>query len=96
MFNTLYRKMAAVLLAMALLTGVVFYFLIGFSAEMYQQEVAQKLNVSLAKNIVKEQKLLTGRQVNTAALKALFHDLMIINPSIEVYLLSPEGKILAF
>lgn len=96
MLNTLYRKMAVMLLGMVLLTGVIFYFLIGFSAEMYQQEVAQKLNVSLAENIVTEQKLLTDKQVNTKALKNLFHDLMIINPSIEVYLLNPKGEILAF
>ncbi len=88
--------MAALLLFLVLLTGLVFYFLIGISAEMYQQEVAQKLNVSLAKNIVKEQSLLTDSHVNKAALKDLFHDLMIINPSIEVYLTDKKGGILAF
>jgi signal transduction histidine kinase len=96
MFNTLYRKMAAMLMLMVLLTGVIFYFLIGFAAEMYQQEVAQKLNVSLAKNIVSEQKLLTGSKINKSALENLFHDLMVINPSIEVYLLNPEGDVLAY
>ncbi len=96
LFNTLYRKMAAVLLGLVFITGVVFYFLVGYAAEMYQQEVAQKLNTDLARNIIHEHKLLTGKQVNQAALKDLFHDLMVINPAIEVYLLDSGGKILAY
>ncbi len=96
LFNTLYRKMAAVLLGLVFITGVVFYFLVGYAAEMYQQEVAQKLNLDLARNIIHEQQLLNGKEVNQAALKDLFHDLMVINPAIEVYLLDDAGKILAY
>ena len=96
MLNTLYRKLSAMLFIMVLIIAVLFYFLIGFSAEMYQQEIAQKLNVSLAKNIIAEQKLLKDKQVNKTALKELFHDLMVINPSIEVYLLNPQGEILSY
>jgi signal transduction histidine kinase len=96
MFDTLYRKIAAVLFGLVLLMGVVFFFLVGYSADMYQQEASQKLNVELARHIVEDESLLTNRQVNDTALKGLFHNLMIINPSIELYLLDPAGKILAF
>jgi two-component system OmpR family sensor kinase len=96
MFDTLYRKMAAVLFGLVLLMGLAFFLLVGYSADMYQQEVAQKLNTALAHHIVEDEALLTDRQVNHDALKGLFHNLMVINPSIELYLLDPTGKILAF
>jgi signal transduction histidine kinase len=35
-------------------------------------------------------------RVNQEALEEIFHMLMVINPSIEIYLLDPEGSILAF
>ena len=96
MLDTLYRKMAAVLFGLVLLMGVVFFLLVGYSADMYQQEVAQKLNTELARHIVEDESLLTNRHVNDEALKGLFHNLMVINPSIELYLLDPAGKILAY
>lgn len=96
MFGTLYRKMAAILFGLVLLLGVAFFLLVGYSADMYQQEVAQKLNAELARHIVEDEALLTNRQVNDEALKGLFHNLMVINPSIELYLLDPAGRILAF
>jgi len=96
LLNTLYRKIAALLFALVLLMGVAFFLLVGYSADMYQQEVAQKLNTELARHIVEDESLLTDHRVNDGALKGLFHNLMVINPSIELYLLDPAGKILAF
>lgn len=96
MFRTLYSRIAAVLLLLVTLIGYSVYNMILYSAEMYQQELTQKLNTALAQHIVAEEPLLKEQQVNHKALKSLFHWLMVINPSIELYLLDPVGKILAF
>jgi len=96
MFRTLYSRIAAVLFTLVLLIGYVVYSMVLYSSEMYQQELTQKLNAALAKHIVAEETLLTEQQVNQKALKSLFHWLMVINPSIELYLLNASGKILAF
>ncbi|HHI92725.1 MAG TPA: HAMP domain-containing histidine kinase [Gammaproteobacteria bacterium] len=96
MFRTLYSRIAAVLFTLVLLMGYVVYSMVLYSSEMYQQELTQKLNAALAKHIVNEETLLTEQQVNQKALKSLFHWLMVINPSIELYLLNAHGKILAF
>ena len=96
MFKSLYSKLAAVLTALFLMVGLVFIILTLFSTEMYQQEVNQKLNSQLADHIVKEKLLMNNQEVNEKALKEIFHMLMVINPSIEIYLLDPQGKILAF
>jgi signal transduction histidine kinase len=94
--RTLYGRLAAALLALFLLTGLGAIAMARYAAEMYQQEVAQKLNEALAAHIVAERLPLHGRRVNEAALKDIFTMLMVINPSIEVYLLDAQGTILAF
>ena len=96
MFNTLYQKLAALLFVLMIGIGVILFYILGYATDMYQQEVNQKLNKTLAANIVSEQHLLEHGNINETALKGLFHTLMVINPSIEVYLLDTQGNILAY
>jgi len=96
MFNTLYRKLSLTLFLIVTLVGILFFLMIRFTAEMYQQEVAQKLNDELASHIVAEELLLEDGEINSAALKHIFHMMMVINPSIELYLLDKSGEILSF
>jgi len=96
MFRSLYAKLAAVLLALFCLVGVSFILITMLSAEMYQQEVNQKLNRNLAEHIVAEKILLKNNRINEQALDETFHMLMVINPGIELYLLDSKGEILAF
>ncbi len=96
LFSSLYSKLSAGLMLLFCLTGL---FFIGFtlvSTEMYQNEINQKLNRTLADNIVSEHLLLRDGRINQDSLKDLFHTLMIINPSIELYLINPTGNILAY
>jgi signal transduction histidine kinase len=96
MLRSLYSKLALVLLGLFFLIGVSFVVISVFSTEKYQQEVNQKLNRELAGLIVAERIILQNNRINQEALEDIFHMLMVINPSIEIYLLDPEGKILAF
>lgn len=96
MFHTLYRRIAAVLFLLVCLIGLVGYQLVIYSAEMYQQELTQKLNTALAQQIVNEEPLLAEQRINRENLKSLFHWLMVINPAIEVYLLDASGQLLAY
>lgn len=96
MFNSLYSKIAAGLAGLFFMVGIIFIFVTVFSTDMYQQEVNQKLNVNLARQIVKERLLMSEGQVREDDLKDIFHMLMVINPGIEIYLLDTKGKILTF
>lgn len=96
MFNSLYSKIAAGLAGLFLVVGLIFVGVTVFSTDMYQQEVNQKLNVNLARQIVKERLLMAEGQVKEDALKDIFHMLMVINPGIEIYLLDTKGTILTF
>jgi signal transduction histidine kinase len=96
MLRSLYSKLAMVLLGLFFLIGVSFIIISVYSTEKYQQEVNQKLNRELAGLIVAEKIIMQDNRINQEALEDIFHMLMVINPSIEIYLLDPEGKILAF
>lgn len=96
MFKSLYSKLAAVLTILFILVGLFFVGVTIFSTEMYQQEVNQRLNNKLAEQIVSQRLLIKENRINKEALEEIFHMLMVINPNIEVYLLNPEGKILAY
>jgi signal transduction histidine kinase len=96
MFRSLYSKLAAVLTGLFCLVGLAIIVVTLFSTDMYQQEVNQRLNRRLAEQIVAEKLLMQESRVNQEALADIFHMLMVINPSIEVYLLDTRGNILAF
>ena len=96
MFRTLYSRLALTLFILLSLVGLALIHLIGKSSTLYQQEVAQKLNRELAAHIVAEQPLIQARQVNRQALDRLFHQLMVINPSIELYLLDAQGAVIGY
>jgi two-component system OmpR family sensor kinase len=96
MVKSLYSKLALALLGLFCLLGVSIVILTQFASDMYQQEVIQKLNRNLAKQIVAQKILMTDHQINQKGLKEIFDMLMVVNPGIEVYLLSPAGNILAY
>lgn len=96
MFKNLYTRLAAVLLGLFLLIGVLYILLTLYTTRLYFQEVNQKLNRILAQHLVSEQVLLKNGQADEGALKNIFHMLMVVNPAIEVYLLDPDGRIMAY
>lgn len=96
MLRSLYSKLALVLLVLFALIGALLAAISVYSTEMYQREVNQKLNRSLAELIVSERIVMKNGLVEEAGLKDVFSMLMVVNPSIEIYLLDPHGKILAF
>ena len=95
-FSSLYWKIAAVFLFALIIISVVYLYIAAFTAEMYYQEASQRLNEEVAQHIAQENQFFVNGKANEKVLKKIFHDIMIINPSIEVYLLNTDGKILAY
>lgn len=96
MRRSLFAKLTIGLAVLFVFVGIGFLGLTVRTSQLYEQEVQQRLNIDLAPHIVDAYDLLSGGEVNQESLKALFTELMHVNPAIEVYLLDASGEILAF
>lgn len=94
--RSLYTKFTLLLFLLFSVIGVLFIGLTVLTTDYHQQEVLEKLNRDIASHISQEKSLIQNQQINQKALEEIFHMLMVINPSIEIYLLNPQGKILAY
>ncbi len=93
--NTLYARISAALFAILLVVGLIFFLIGRLGTDLYYKEVTQRLNRDLSVHIANEGPLISGGQPNAELMKALAHFAMVINPSVEVYLLDRDGEILA-
>jgi signal transduction histidine kinase len=93
--STLFARLSLAFLAIILLTGGGFYAVDRFSTRMYYEELTQRLNGAIAMYVTGERQLIEKGIVNQAALELLGQQAMIINPTVEVYLLDPAGRIIA-
>jgi two-component system OmpR family sensor kinase len=90
MFKSLYSKLSLVLLGLFFVVGAAFIAIGVYVTGMYQQEVNQKLNKDVARYIVAEKLVFRNDRIDRNSLREVFHMLMVVNPSLEVYLLDPE------
>jgi two-component system OmpR family sensor kinase len=93
---SLRTRLGIVLLALLGTSGGLFLWLAGESTRIHGDEVTQRLHQSLAGSLVKESPLLQSGVVDADALEHVFHTLMVVNPTIEVYLLDPAGRVLRY
>ncbi len=97
LFNNLYWRLLAVLFMLLLFVGFAYIYIIGFTSKNYFQEATQRLNSGIAEHMVKTFPTFTDSgEVNHSALEEMFHDVMTLNPAIEIYLLDPHGNILSY
>lgn len=94
--RTLYGKLVLALLALIGVVSIVYVVLSVTTARLHFQEVNQRLNETVARNIVKRDLLIQGGEIDGPAFEKAFDDLMVVNPAIELYLTDPQGAILAF
>ncbi len=95
-FNSLTWKIGSTFLLILMILSAVYLYIAVWTAEMYYQEAVQKMGSQIAPHIVDENQFFTNGKIDEDVLKHLFHEIMVINPSLEVYLLDTEGKILTF
>lgn len=94
--NKLYLKISVTLLILLVLLGVGYLLITAFTARHFIQEANQRLYGNIASHTVKEVKPFVNGQLDTMAIKDIMHSLMVVNPSIEVYLLDTRGNIITY
>ena len=92
--RTLFSRLSLALLSIVTLVGTGFFFVERFSTQTYYEELTQRLNAPIAMYVTGEQQLFVDDLVNRKALETLAQQAMVINPTVEVYLLDGAGKIL--
>jgi hypothetical protein len=96
--NRLYWHISATLLVLMILVGLGYMLITRNISRQYYDEVSQVLHAEIADYAVKHTVLAVDKngKVDTAAVQDIMHSMMVINPSVEVYLLDKSGKILMY
>ncbi|WP_020571098.1 sensor histidine kinase [Neolewinella persica] len=94
--NRLFLKLGGIILALLLVVGTAYVVVTSYISEDYIAEVNQQLYGGIAEHTVSEVKPLVNGQVDTSQIQEIMHSMMVINPSVEVYLLEPNGDIITY
>ncbi|MGH8782170.1 HAMP domain-containing sensor histidine kinase [Paraburkholderia sp.] len=63
------------------------------ASDLHEKEVVQELSRGLAQHIAQSSPLMGDDGLRPDAVRHLFSQLMVVNPSVEVYLLDSEGRV---
>ncbi|HTJ50043.1 MAG TPA: hypothetical protein VL443_11350 [Cyclobacteriaceae bacterium] len=94
--ESLFWKISILFFLILILLGISYTLITISLAKRYSDETTQKLNANVAAQMLLEVNPFADGKVNKAALGKIMHSMMAVNPTLEVYLLDPYGKILSF
>lgn len=94
--HSLFAKLAIGLTVLLFAIGLLYMAINTLATKQYVARLNQDLHRSLAKNLVADKNLVQQGQLNEEALKQAFSQYMVVNPSIEIYLLDLQGKLLSY
>ena len=96
MNNKLFWRLSLVFLFIIIGIGSLYIYLTVHTSRTYFDEVNQKLHRDIASYTLNEVTPLVDGNVDTNAIQEIMHSMMVINPSVEVYLLDLDGKIVTY
>ena len=94
--ESLFWRISILFFLILVLLGVTYTVITISMAKRYSDETTQKLNAHVASHMLLEVTPFVDGKVNEEALGKIMHSMMAVNPSLEVYLLDPHGRILSF
>ena len=95
-FSNLFWKISISFFILLVFVGLAYVYSTIQYSNIYMDEVNQRLNRNTAKNIVENSTPFYNGKVIEPALEEMFHHVRAINPSLEVYLIDPKGKIISW
>lgn len=95
LFDQLYVRLAAVLLVLFALLGLLFVFALRTFEAQYQEEILQRSNRDLAMYIARQHRAISPNVLDAASIAELFPYVMMANPIVQAYVLDPRGRVLA-
>lgn len=95
MFNTIFRKLVAVLLLFGLLMSLIFGMIMRYSHAVYHQEVQQNFHVGIAARFAELADWTPLGWADPNVVTAAFARLVTANPQFHVYILDRDGLVLS-
>jgi signal transduction histidine kinase len=96
LFHSFYFKVSVLFLVLLLAMGVALILITMRVTDHRRIEVDQLVNRFLARDMARELEPRLEENDDPKSLEPVIHHMMVLNPSIEIYLLDGSGKILAF
>jgi signal transduction histidine kinase len=94
--NLLFWKISAVFTFLLLVLGLAYIGIASHVSRKYYNKVNQLLYGNIASHLVESVHPFKNGRPDTFATHDIIHSIMVINPSVEVYLLDTSGKIIDF
>ena len=76
--------------------GILLFWMFEQASIATQNETSQRLHLELAENVVKDLGITSQGGFDTAMIKDAFHRMMILGPTIELYVIDKEGGLIAY
>lgn len=95
-FGSLYWRIAAAFMVMLAVVGLAYIYITARLSGLYFEKINQTLNRNTAYDISIHSSPFENGKASDKAVAEMFHNIMLINPSLEVYLLDTNGKILSY
>jgi len=93
--RSLFGKLSIALLFIVAIAGCALFLVQRYSTASYYEELTQRLNAPIAMYVTQQEPLIDRGVPKVEQLKELAKRAMIVNPTVEIYLLDLEGNILA-
>ncbi|HVU96063.1 MAG TPA: HAMP domain-containing sensor histidine kinase [Puia sp.] len=94
--NLLFWKITAVFTSLLAMLGITYFLIASWMSSRNFNAINQQLYGDVASNLTKMTRPIRNGRPDTAVTHDIIHSIMVINPSVEVYLLDTTGKIIDF
>ncbi|MBI5856588.1 MAG: HAMP domain-containing histidine kinase [Sphingobacteriales bacterium] len=94
--NRLFWKISAAFFALLIILGFAYIIIASHVSKKYYNQVNQQLYGNIASHLAHFTQPLKDGKPDTLITHDIIHSIMVINPSVEVYLLDTTGKIIDF
>lgn len=94
--NRLFWKISAVFTIWLIILGIVYLMIASYTSRRFFYEVNQQLYGDIAAHLSTSTQPIKNGVPDTLVIHDLIHSTMVVNPSVEVYLLNNEGRIIDY
>ncbi|MBF6057500.1 sensor histidine kinase [Thiomicrorhabdus heinhorstiae] len=94
--SKLFRQYSLMLASVFFISSVVYLFVSYGMAHYYLQQVQTRIHLNMADTLIEDHRLVEHGKLDESAVSKTFERYMLLNPSLQIYLLDQQGNILRY